>query len=42
MEQIEKKCSFCGKVFITKSKIRKCCSSRCSHKYGAIITKKKR
>ena len=41
MKQIEKKCRFCGKIFITKSKIRNCFSSKCSHKYGAIITKKR-
>lgn len=41
MKQIEKKCKFCGKDFITQSKIRKCCSVECSHKYGAVVTQKR-
>lgn len=39
MKEIEKECAFCGKNFITTSKIRQCCSTVCSHKLSALKTK---
>lgn len=40
-KEIKKICKFCGKDFITTSKIRKCCSDYCSHKYSALVTKQR-
>lgn len=34
-------CKYCGKEFQTTSRQRTCCSSECSHKYGAKITKER-
>lgn len=39
MKEIEKICAFCGKKFITTSKIRQCCNTICSHKLSALKTK---
>lgn len=41
MKEIEKKCKYCGKTFITTSKIRMCCSDACSYKLGALTTKER-
>lgn len=40
-QEIKKICKFCGKEFITTSKIRQCCSEYCSRKYSAIVTKQR-
>lgn len=38
MREIQKKCEYCGKDFITTSRVRQCCSSECSYKLGAKKT----
>ena len=40
-KEIQKICKFCGKDFVTTSKIRQCCSDYCSHKYAALVTKQR-